>query len=214
MNKKLSSSLCLLATMVTAALWNQTINAQEAFIGEIKMFGGNFAPRNFALTDGQLLAISQNTALFSLLGTTYGGDGRTTFALPDLRGRVPMHAGSGPGLTPRSLGEKSGVENVTLTAAQMPSHTHTATATTNSTLHAYSGAGTINIPAGHVLADDDNDRIYSATAPDVTMSASAISSITTVTVNNAGGNQAHDNMQPYAVINFIICLQGIFPSRS
>ena len=105
----------------------------DPFIAEIIMFGGNFAPRGWAFCDGQLLSISSNSALFSILGTTYGGDGRTTFGLPDLRGRVAMHPGSGPGLTQRRLGEKSGMETVTLTTNQIPSHNHTATATASGT---------------------------------------------------------------------------------
>lgn len=211
---RLIAKLSIIITTGILTLSTQGVYAQEAFIGEIKMFAGNFAPRSYALTDGQLLSIAQNTALFSILGTTYGGDGRTTFALPDLRGRVPMHAGTGPGLTARTLGERGGVESVTLTTAQLPAHNHTASATTSATLHASNSAGTLNSPTGNVLADDGNDRIYSNTAPNVTMSPAAITASTTVTINDTGGNQPHINMQPYTVINFIICLQGIFPSRN
>ena len=183
----------------------------EPFIGEIIMFAGNFAPRGWALCDGQLLPIAQNAALFSILGTTYGGDGRTTFGLPEMRGRVPMHPGNGPGLTSRSLGQRSGVENVTLVTQQIPSHGHTAT--TTSTLRATSANGRVNAPAGNILANDGNDRIYNdRVAPDVSLSTAAIESTTSVA--DTGGNQSHTNVQPFTVVNFIIALQGTFPSRN
>ncbi len=174
----------------------------DPFLGEIIMFGGNFAPRGWALCDGQLLPISQNSALFSILGTTYGGDGRTTFALPDLRGRAPMHAGSGPGLSTRQLGQKGGAEEVTLTAAQMPSHTHQARC--DKTV----GAGHTNVAEGSVWANDAGaaSATYSTNAPDADMATNAL--------NATGGNQAHNNMQPFLAVNFIIALQGTFPSRN
>ncbi len=172
------------------------------FIGEIIMFGGNFAPRGWAFCDGALLPISQNSALFSILGTTYGGDGRTTFGLPDLRGRVPMHAGNGPGLTNRRLGEKAGVENAELTENQIPSHTHLARC--DKTV----GVGHANVAEGNVWANDagTSSATYSSNTPDGDMASTAI--------NNTGGGLAHTNMQPYQVVNFIIALQGVFPSRS
>jgi len=174
----------------------------EPFLAEINMFGGNFAPRGWAKCDGQLLAISQYSAVFSLLGTIYGGDGRTTFGLPDMRGRVPMHEGTGPGLSQRRLGERGGAENVALNAQQMPSHNHTAT------LHAESKLGDASIsPSGKLLA-----RGVPVAEPDPgdnrTMAADSI------IVQNNGGNQGHPNMQPYLAVNFIIALQGIYPSRS
>jgi microcystin-dependent protein len=171
------------------------------FIGEIRMFGGNFAPRGWAFCQGQILSIAQNTALFSLLGTTYGGNGQTTFALPDLRGRVPIQPGQGPGLSPRTLGEAGGQETVTLIASQMPAHNHG--------LNVFNGPGTASSPAGAVIAAPVSgatlDKAFSAT-PSATMSPASIGS--------AGGSQPHNNMPPYQCVNFIIALEGIFPSRN
>jgi len=172
----------------------------EPFIGQIVMFGGNFAPRGYALCDGQLLSIAQNTALFSILGTTYGGDGRTTFGLPDLRGRVPVHAGQGPGLSRYLLGQKAGTETTTLTVANLPVHTHAA--------NAAGPAGNSNDAIGNIWADDAgvSSATYSSGAATGTMKSDAI--------GNTGGNQAFNNVQPYQVVNFIIALQGTFPSRN
>ncbi len=168
----------------------------EPFLGEIIMFGGNFAPRGWALCDGQLLAISQNDALFSLLGTIYGGDGRTTFGLPDLRGRAPIHEGSGPGLTPRTIGQKSGTETQSLSVGTMPAHTHT--------LAASSTEADSNAPAGKVLADT-NSALYAGSGTEVP---------TSIPIGNSGGGGAHENMMPFLVINFCIALQGLYPSRA
>jgi len=167
----------------------------DPFIGQIMMFGGNFAPRGWALCDGSLLPISQNQALFSILGTTYGGDGKTNFALPDLRGRAPIHAGSGPGLSPRKLGQKGGVEQVTLTTSQIPSHSHT--------LQGRSDAAGSDDPSGRSLG---KSNIYARQAADTAMAASSITA--------TGGGQPHENMQPFLGINFIIALVGVYPSRS
>lgn len=184
----------------------------EGCIGEIRMFAGNFAPRNWALCDGQLLPIAQYNALFAILGTTYGGDGRTTFALPDLRGRFPMHPGNGPGLTPRQLGQKGGVEDVTLTAAQMPAHSHSAS--TEVIENVSSNEGNSASPDGQVLAKSGSGD------PDYAPIAQADSKLdershdASTTVGTAGGNQSHDNMSPFNCVNFIICLEGIFPPRN
>ncbi|WP_417612584.1 phage tail protein [Owenweeksia hongkongensis] len=170
----------------------------DPFLAQIIMFGGNFAPRGWAFCDGQLLPISQYTALFSLLGTNYGGDGRTTFALPDLRGRVAIHPGAGPGLSPKSLGSKGGAETVNLTQAQMPSHKHT--------IHGANIGGDDSDPTtGNGFGTAAND-LYIETAPSTNMGSGVMS--------NAGGGQAHTNMQPFGCVNFIIALQGVFPSRS
>ena len=184
----------------------------EGCLGEIRMFAGNFAPRNWALCDGQLLPISQYSALFAILGTTYGGDGRTTFGLPDLRGRFPMHPGNGPGLSSRQLGQKGGVENVTLTVAQMPSHTHSAS--TQVTSEASDSEGTVTNPEDAIPAKSgsgDPDWVDENNA-NIELSDQMHSASTTI--GSAGGSQSHDNMSPFNCVNFIICLEGIFPSRN
>jgi microcystin-dependent protein len=170
----------------------------EPFVGEIRMFAGNFAPRGWAYCDGQLLAVSQNDALFSLLGTIYGGDGRTTFGLPDLRGRVPIHAGQGPGLSSRRLGSKGGVEKVTVTVNELPSHVHPIAST------ASASAGN---PGGSVLAKTGDDFIYGEVAgsPTTLLNAAA--------TRHVGGSQSHSNLTPFLCIHFIIALFGIYPSR-
>ena len=173
----------------------------EPFIAEIRIFAGNFAPRSWAFCDGQLLPISQNTALFSLIGTTYGGDGRTTTALPNLQGRAPMHPGTGPGLTTRRLGEKVGTETVTLTEAQMAQHNHSFHAD-GSTGGPLGGGANASDPVGNYLGAS------------VKYSGSTASQVTMTATSSTGGSQAHNNMQPYLAINFIIALQGLYPSRS
>jgi microcystin-dependent protein len=172
------------------------------FLAQIMMFGGNFAINGWAFCSGQLVSIQQNTALFALLGTTYGGNGQTTFGLPDLRGRVPIGPGQGPGLSPRNLGESSGSESVTLLTTQIPAHNHTATATTN----ANSGPANDTLPNGNFLAEGNNYNSVS----NAQMNSSAVQ----VTVGPTGGSQPHPNMQPYTCITFLIALQGIFPSRN
>ncbi|MCP5108608.1 MAG: phage tail protein [bacterium] len=197
----------------------------EPFIGQITMFGGNFAPRGWAYCDGQLLAISSNSALFSILGTTFGGDGRTTFALPDLRGRVPIHPGSGPGLSSRRLGEKNGTESNKMTVTQMPSHNHSATVgnidvgNITATLRCNTAESDTQDPTGNALANA-NRNTYINAAPDQDMHADSIQLTTSgnatgsVTVQNTGGSQSMNNMQPWLGIHFIIALVGLFPSRS
>jgi microcystin-dependent protein len=169
----------------------------EPFVGEIRMFAGNFAPRGWALCDGQLLAVAQNDALFALFGTLYGGDGRTTFGLPELRGRIPIHAGSGPGLSTRALGQRSGSETATVSANQLPSHTHAFFATTN--------AAEDTAPAGHAAATATGADLYGSGTP-ILMSAEG--------TTNTGGGQSHANVMPFLCVNFIVSLTGIFPSRN
>lgn len=175
----------------------------EPFVAEIKIFAGNFAPRGYAFCDGQLLPISNNTALFSLIGTTYGGDGRTTTALPNLQGRAPMHPGRGPGLTARRLGQKVGTEIVTLTEAQIPSHTHDPWRNSVDAPNSPQPAG--RYPNRHL--DTDKALIFKATSNINATFASA-------QIATTGGGQAHENVQPYLVLNYIIALVGTYPSRS
>jgi len=175
----------------------------ESYIGEIRMFGGNFAPAQWALCNGQLLSISENSLLFSVIGTTYGGDGQTTFALPDLRGRAPIHQGTGTGLSPRIIGQTIGAEDVTLTTDQLPEHNHSLTANTNSDPGVITA--TDKSPANNVPATGTVEMYARPSDPLVSMSANAIAPF-------SKGNYPHENMQPYLVINFIISLQGLYPS--
>jgi len=176
------------------------------FMAEIMMFGGNFAPRGWAFCDGQLLAINAYQALFSLLGTTYGGDGRTTFALPDMRSRHPIHPGDGPGLSTYTLGEKGGRETVTLTTATLPSHNHSH----NHTQPVTDAVGTTRNPNGNVPATDSADDLTYAPAPGANQSFQAGS---TASVNTGAGLD-FQMLDPFLAVNFIIATQGIYPSRS
>ncbi len=169
----------------------------EPFVGEIRMFAGNFAPRGWAFCDGQLLAVSQNDALFSLLGTVYGGDGRTTFGLPDLRGRLPIHPGTGPGLSPRRLGAKGGAEKVTLTTNQLASHSHD--------FNASKAIAEAQSPQGKVLATGLGVNYFNESGQDLSMASNMVA--------NSGGSRSHTNLMPTLCINFIIALFGIYPSR-
>jgi microcystin-dependent protein len=166
----------------------------EPFLGEIRIFGFNFAPRGWAFCNGQILSIAQNTALFSLLGTTYGGNGQTTFALPNLQSRVPVHFGQGPGLSSYALGQQAGTESVTLLVTQLPQHNHTVGASTQSDI---TGNPTGNVPAGGASYDTTANAAMSSTM-----------------IGQTGGNQPHENLQPYLALNFCIALAGIFPSRN
>lgn len=187
----------------------------EGMIGEIRMFGGNFAPRTWALCDGQLLAISSNTALFSILGTTFGGDGRTTFALPDMRGRTPIHPGNGPGLSDRRLGAKGGTETNTLNVTQIPSHSHSASGKIKANnLTANSSNPENNYPAAAFGRDTTSGTQVQVNSYTNSHNAFMANDSVEVSVGNTGGNQSVNNMQPWLAVNFIICLQGIFPSRS
>jgi microcystin-dependent protein len=173
----------------------------EPFIGEIRQFAGNFAPKGWAMCNGQILLISSNTILFSILSTTFGGNGKTTFALPNLGGQVPVGMGQGPGLTMRQIGEQLGDATVTLTETELPSHSHA--------ISASDAGGNAASPAGHVWARTVDGRnpgpaIYN-NAPNTSMHPQAL--------GVSGGGQAHNNMQPWLALNFIIALEGIFPQR-
>ena len=168
----------------------------QPYVGEIRMFAGNFAPAGWMFCEGQLLPISENETLFNLIGTTYGGDGESTFALPDLRGRVPIHMGTGGGLSTYILAETGGTEEVTLTVNQIPGHTHS--------LLASAAIANQTAPAGNVLAQSTAASIYIEDVPTANMAATAIGPV--------GGSQPHTNFQPYLCVNFIISLFGLFPS--
>jgi len=170
----------------------------DPFIGEIRIFAGNFAPRSWTFCNGQTLPIAQNTALFSIIGTIYGGDGRTTLGLPNLAARVPMGSGNGPGLTPRNLGQSGGTSTETLTINKIPSHTHN--------LRASNSPAEASNPQGNMLARSVNGSLYHNGGTLVNMANTALLP--------AGGSGAHNNLQPYLVMNFIIALQGLYPSRN
>ena len=177
----------------------------DPFLGEIRMFGGNFAPTGWALCNGQLMAISQNAALFAILGTTFGGNGVQTFGLPNMQGRVPIHWGNGLGLSAYVIGESGGAENISLTAQNLPSHNHM--------VNVNNGAATATTPAGAALATATPPRgqtaplIYAA-APD------GSSQLNPQSIAMSGGNLPHANIQPFLCVTFIIALNGIFPSRN
>jgi microcystin-dependent protein len=170
----------------------------DPYIGEVRLFAGNFAPQGWALCQGLLLSIVENEALFTLIGTTYGGDGQTTFGLPDLQGRVPIHQGTGAGLSTRFIGERAGTESVTVTTSQMPAHNHPLGATS-------AAAQAAAVPSGSVLAATPVS-LYGAGAATAPMASTALAA--------TGGAQPHENMAPFAVMNYIIALFGIYPSQS
>jgi microcystin-dependent protein len=170
----------------------------DPFVAEIRIFPFNFAPKGWAFCDGQLLPLSQNTALFSLLGTTYGGNGKSNFALPDLQGRAPMHPGQGPGLSLHDLGETGGSDTVTLLESEIPAHPHT--------VNASQGDGNERSPAGQLLATGVGISQYQAPGQLTQLAPSAITP--------AGGDQPHNNLQPYLTLYFNIALQGVFPPRT
>ncbi len=186
----------------------------EPLLASIQLFAGNFAPRGWAFCQGQILSIAQHTALFSLLGTTYGGNGQTTFALPDLRGRVPVGTGQGPGLPFINLGEMSGESTHTLIITEMPAHNHTAIVQGN--VKASTDGPTTNNPSGAYPATGSRsvamDNIYASTNPNAQMGANGINA--TANIGIAGGSQPHNNMQPFLGLNYIIAMEGIYPPRN
>ncbi|MCB9233165.1 MAG: tail fiber protein [Bacteroidia bacterium] len=184
----------------------------QSFIGTIQPFGFNFAPRNWAKCDGQLISIAQNSALFSLIGTYYGGNGTTNFALPDLRGRTSLCWGQGPGLTDRPIGQPGGTETTTVTVNNMPAHNHVLTGTAHGTAQVNSAAGQQDSPASAVPAVSPNDD-YTTVANASGLTNSVIINTSGLGLSHTGGNQSVNNMQPYTVVNWCICLYGIYPSR-
>jgi microcystin-dependent protein len=178
----------------------------EPFLGEIRMVGWNFAANGWALCNGQLMPISQYQALFALLGTTYGGDGITTFALPNLQGRVPIHQGTGVGLSPYTIGQSSGSENITLLANQMPTHNHL--------MGVSNLPGTVSDPTNAILAQGNSGAGRSPVPVSNYVSTAAAGTLAPAAISSSGGNQPHSNIQPFLCINFIIALNGIFPSRN
>jgi microcystin-dependent protein len=206
--------LLLSASVVAAGLSMSTPahSSADPLLGQIQAVGFNFCPRGWAAADGQLLAISSNSALFSLFGTIYGGDGRTTFALPDLRGRVPIHEGQGPGLTNRPQGSRSGTENETLIANQIPSHSHRAAIKT-----VVEPPNTPS-PVGAAFTRQARDAYHTGTNPNPFPSTpgnpARFMNPENIYVEPTGGNQAHNNMQPYQVVNYCVATQGVFPSRN
>jgi microcystin-dependent protein len=168
------------------------------YIGEIRMFAGNFAPAGWALCQGQLMPISENDTLFNVIGTTYGGDGQETFGLPDLQGRIPIHMGQGAGLQNHNIGDKFGAESVTLSAQQLPTHSHALLATT--------GSGTTTSATGNLVSASPDNQIYTQDVGSVALASNSVSPV--------GGSQPHDNMQPYLCVNYIISLFGVFPTQN
>jgi microcystin-dependent protein len=172
--------------------------AQDAYIGELMLVPYNFAPRGYVECNGQLLSIASNTALFSILGTTYGGDGRTTFGIPNLNDRTPLHVGQGPGLSNYSLGQSGGAPTHTLTVNEMPQHSHS--------IAVSSDVGTSDDPSGKYHAASGTNAPMYASPPNTTFAST--------TLGSTGGGQAHNNWQPYLGLKWVICIQGIFPSRN
>lgn len=202
---KSTVALAIAATMGLSLAYKPGAAQADPYIAEIKLFAGNFAPHGWALCNGQLLSISSNSALFAIIGTTYGGDGMTTFALPDLRGRVAVHVGAGPGLDPVSLGQQGGNNSVTLAVNQMPAHNHTATGTV---LASSNSPDTTN-PSNALHAKTRGKAYVNADAvPDVYMKSDNVD----VTVHSTGGGAPVSVMQPYLGITYLIALNGIFPS--
>lgn len=213
--KKLKLATFGALACVSSLAGSPAMAAAEPLLGEIMWVGYNFCPRGWAAADGQILPISQYSALFSLYGTTYGGDGRSTFALPDLRGRVPMHAGRGPGLTERREGQKGGVESVTLTQSNLPAHTHGLSAA-QVTLHANSNGGDSAEPENKMLADGQRAAIFADVPADAgeVVPLSGQSATVSGTSDVTGGGVSANTMSPYLVLRACVALVGVFPSRN
>ncbi len=203
------------AVVATPFLSSPAAAGPNPYLGEITPMANSFCPRGTMEANGQLLAIAQYSALFALFGTTYGGDARTTFALPDLRGRVPVHAGTGPGLQPVSQGARYGSETHVLNVLEMPSHSHAASSTAVSELHATTATGTQQSPNGAQLAELPQGAAFATGATfDSTMDAGSVQTTVQTNVLNSGGSQPFNIIQPTLVIRFCVATEGVFPSRS
>lgn len=208
--RRLSAAFMIFLGFASADTLNSSAYADVCMIGEVRQFGATYAPRNWALTNGQLLSTNSNQALFSILGTIYGGDGRTTFGLPDLRGRAAIGVGNGPGLSNRRLGGKVGVATTPVNANTMPKHSHAAQ--TIITLKASSANGDTRDPGTNVLANDGSSNIYNAQTPDVSLAATSVEAATEI--DQAGGSASFNTYQPSLGLSYIICLTGIYPMRN
>jgi len=208
---KIKSTLIGLSILFSfnMSLANSAI-ADQPYIAEIRQFPYTFCPRGWMSTEGQTLPIASNTALFSLLGTTYGGDGRTTFNLPNLQERVAKGFGNGPGIGSVQMGERGGQTEFTLQAVNMPTHTHTASTVT--TVEVSSGDGDVNVPTDNVLADDGRDRIYNDQVPDANLSTAAV--VSTTTLQASGNSTPVNRQQPFVAMRFCIAIDGLYPPRS
>lgn len=202
----------VIAGIAVSAFTVSNAMADEPFIGEIRAFSGNYCPRGWVEADGRLIQVADNPALYSIMGSIYGGDGRTTFGLPTLQGRVALGKGNGPGLASKSLGQKGGAETLSLAGFDIPAHTHSATTTT--VIHASSSDGNTSAPSGALLADDGRDRIYNSNSPDVTLKSDAATSVSTVSSAGDSNPDAFTRRHPYIGIKYCIALDGMFPSRN
>jgi microcystin-dependent protein len=210
---KIRHTTIFIATLGLLFNASSSIAGDEPYVGDIIMTAATYCPRGFAVADGQILSIASNESLYSLYGTMYGGDGRVSFGLPDLRNRVPLAAGSGPGLSPKMLGQKGGTYSLNIQANNLAGHSHIAT--TTSQLKALSTIGTSSTPAGNLLADDDGDNVYiTNVTPNITMSEQAAISVTTVAASAGSNNEVINTQQPYTTIRYCVALFGIYPSRS
>jgi microcystin-dependent protein len=205
---------CTMATLAFLFPGMQQAQAQgsDPYIGQILYVGFNFAPVGWNFCDGSVLQITSNDALFALIGTTYGGDGQTTFALPDLQGRVPIHQGQSPGTSNYVIGQRAGAESVTLTTAQMPAHVHSLSF--KAPIPGTSAIATSAVPAGHALASTGRNLTYSSSAPNVSLGGSVTLSSSTGFTGNSGGSQPFSIMPPYLTVTCIISLFGVFPSQN
>ncbi|MEM1162897.1 MAG: tail fiber protein [Pseudomonadota bacterium] len=210
--KKIIAVAAAAACLATITTNSPADAGENPFIGEVMMFTGNYCPRGYMDADGRLLSIGEHSTLFSILGTTFGGDGRTTFALPDLRGRMAIGHGYGPGLTDRRMGQKAGTETTTLTNAQMPSHSHVVRDQLSGTLRAAAVNGTQANPQGSALAQADG--VYSSSNASVAMQPGAVTVDIKTKTTPAGGGQSFSIMNPYLTMRFCIAIFGLYPSRN